>query len=476
VKQEGLPSCLFASWGAVSESDSSYFSFNWKSGICRSTCQGEKGHFEKHVFVLLQPVEKQGLVRGVYCVNVVEVEIDVDGDGTGDLYSFEPGYAGSSAQISETSYQTLDILLFGLENASGVDIELDTQNMSSHKGFCSNGDYDEESNEELSGLNSGYDYELVKNGSVDYSFEDVTIDSSGVVTDVKLRCLDYGGTTKLIVKVDDKEICSINIPLDEDEDGLADPWEDGVVDGTTVTTDTLGESYDSDDISNNSTNSNKGDNLEALDEYRGFMVGLYNIRHERTDPLKADVFYHLGSTLIPVPHAIDELGYEKHLMAAELFKDLSDEKRIVNFNTSASTKQACIVIYLDNNNEYLNGNQFARHFDDDGSPVAKGTPTTGGVIYVSTDSINDNLYFAPDDPNKTGTVSNYSGLMTKNVVQHEMGHSLYLDHTPHTSDESSNQRRCVMKYYGEYPYLQGFAPLSVEMYPCSYCESYTKTK
>ncbi len=145
---------------------------------------------------------------------------------------------------------------------------------------------------------------------------------------VKVRSLDHGAWAKLKARVNvdgDWHDCLtedgesyITIPLDEDENHIADAWEDSHgVDGQEAT-------EDLDDKPEGVGDPDEpGDGFSNYEEYRGFYV---QGRWTETDPLKKDLFIRdrLGFGV----GFFTDLGLELHLIA----EDEMDAQRTINFN------------------------------------------------------------------------------------------------------------------------------------------------
>jgi hypothetical protein len=123
----------------------------------------------------------------------------------------------------------------------------------------------------------------------------------------RLIATDYGGTAVIMVTdTSTNKKATFVFPPDEDEDGIADSWEERSCGSKTC----LKRVEDNDGkIESGEVTIQKqffGDGIAAIDEYRGFMV---NGQHVRTHPRQKDLFvYIVRNECRPTPDATSPLG------------------------------------------------------------------------------------------------------------------------------------------------------------------------
>jgi len=213
---------------------------------------------------------------------VVEVEVAYKGTTTDIADSFLPGYDSSGEPVgdNENLRQELDVIVKGLTNASGVSLEIDVNSASRHEGYASNSRKDGE----YGAFHTDFTFSAA--GTDGFSgVQDLSTDANGVIQGATLICRDYGAKVTIIVKKDGNEIGRVTLPVDDDDDGIADVWEKAKV---TEWNTQYGESQE---VSNSffastddkekkdpdgatttlSSHANTGDNFTVLEEYRGFL-------------------------------------------------------------------------------------------------------------------------------------------------------------------------------------------------------------
>ena len=153
---------------------------------------------------------------------------------------------------------------------------------------------------------------------------------------VKIKANDYGawGKLKCEVNVDghwwpcrtDAGKEYVTIPFDEDENKIADFWEDqeGVSGDAAADDDETPEGRE------------PGDGFSNYEEYRGFQV---NAEWTDTNPIEKDLFVHNASGLAEIEGAINQFEIKTGLTVHKISEDELDRaSRIVNFNRGS--KQA----------------------------------------------------------------------------------------------------------------------------------------
>jgi len=251
---------------------------------------------------------------------------------------------------------------------------------------------------------------------------------------LRVRSLDYGawGRIKAEVYVDGrKHQClsddgkdNVTIPLDQDEDRIADKWEsDHQVSELGTRDDRDGEPEDVGDPEE------PGDGFSNYEEYRGFLI---KGRWSDTDPRKKDLFVcdELGFGL----GFFHDLGLAAHLIDREEF----DGQRYVNFNRGRETtlqsqdgQKGLLIIKAD-----LEGARY-------GFAGQVGCPNVVDEIKIDLDLFwlsylhRDKGYIPPGateeltsnpPPGKMEEASADFALRLKALIAHELGHGVNIMH------------------------------------------------
>ncbi len=222
---------------------------------------------------------------------------------------------------------------------------------------------------------------------------------------VVIKANDYGAWGKLKCKVnvdgewwpcksdDGKEY--VTIPHDEDENKIADFWEErkGVSGDAAADDDETPEGRE------------PGDGFSNYEEYRGFQIeGSWR----DTDPTEKDLFVHNASGLAEIESAINEFENETKLTVHKINKDELDRKnRIINFNrgikqavTRNGKGQAGVIVVI-------------RGLDDDVCGEARPDPRASAFL---------------GGPNVTQLVVIDPSCTHGSTAIHELGHAVNLWH------------------------------------------------
>ena len=304
------------------------------------------------------------------------------------------------------------------------------------------------------GDDTGLDMEFPE-GQSDFSPAEETGDGwiieSSKTTDsitVKVQSLDYGAWGKIKAEVnvegrwyecqaeDGKKY--VTIPYDDDEDYIADMWEDHF--------DVSGQSEQTDDDEEPPANQS-GDGFSNYEEYRGFFVdGTW--KEWYFSPKRKDIFIY------------DEIGMgvayftETDLMIHTIDKDEYDENRIVNFNRGFGT----IETQTGQKGLYLHEEELEGLWGEVRPCV--GTPNVVEEVIINTiGSVVKTAY--AERGTEGGFLKNYA--MT---IAHELGHAVNIMHHGDGLWEASKDyeiaRRgglwsgdiiCVMRYSPPNKYL-----------------------
>ena len=304
-----------------------------------------------------------------------------------------------------------------------------------------------------------------------------------------------------IVEDDGDVVGYATIPRDEDADKMADSWEQANL-PTWLTDITELKPSDDDDwaytsVSGSPAGSNlhktKGDGLLAFDEYRGFMWQIptsgpqRRAGHQRFKPGMKAVFYDLEANVanhasVPghvLEHKIKDLGYFPVLLASAQHRP----DRYVDKNSYSGTpQQRCIRIFLRSDTIYR---PLAQNVDDSGEGHYRNVPRVNGNVRYNDDAVS---YYITTGPwSGLGSVDIVRQAICDNIVTHELGHSLFLDHggsngelgeTPHAFSlqarpNPSPSDRCIMQYESERHYNAPGMPMD---FCDTKCRNETKVK
>lgn len=173
--------------------------------------------------VLLTYYDKNGNDVGFDSVMITSYRLDVDvnADQNPDLDVYLPGYnlAGNPVGTPTTLLQNIDLLIVGGENLTGLTVSIVAANTTSYAGFCLNSP--------TTGVYAAgqRDFVLRRGGADGASFANLSTDASGIVQNLKLRCRDYGGQTRVQVRKGPDILCDTTIPIDKDGDRISDVYE-----------------------------------------------------------------------------------------------------------------------------------------------------------------------------------------------------------------------------------------------------------
>lgn len=263
--------------------------------------------------------------------------------------------------------------------------------------------------------------------------------------EIIIQCKDYGAYGQIkaetisIETKDEKLVAQIKegdgdihdyttIPIDEDDDKMADLWEKPYRNMNDIVGD-LSPYFDGDYAYNNPKvdkhNPLVGDGIRAIDEYRGFMI---DGNFVRTDPTVKDIFVYIGKGmygyLIPKIGSIDikpnevnmqNLGYNLHFIKDN---ECQIEDRLLNFNSVLVPSQRAIWL----RNRKLPDGYYGVNMTNSGQ-IGIGTPWDYGNIIIDIEFIAKTLKrYRPD------VDSDLYKNTFENFCDHEIGHALFLNH------------------------------------------------
>ena len=291
----------------------------------------------------------------------------------------------------------------------------------SEKGVCLNAGEEVENDLEFAEGQSGFVFPDSNNRMVIETSE--TKNSA----EVRIKCLDYGAWGKLKAEVNvegEWTECSaegggsyITIPYDENENFLADSWEEEYgVSGEQAESDTDDKPEDI------GTKREKGDGFSNYEEYRGFMV---NGEWTDTDPKHKDLFIY------------DELGFgigkftDLQLVLHLIDKSEMDRDRVVNFNRGKAT----ISSQSGQKGLYLCGETLAGSY---GEVSVVGSPNVVDKVMINVENIADSFYYQYLNYGEGKSATDYGKFKSslEEVIAHELGHAVNLMH--HGLSEMSN--------------------------------------
>ena len=359
------------------------------------------------------------------------------------------------------------------ENLAGK-WEFTIYKVSNESGYCMN-----------SGKGEEYDLEFVddqqgfmktKDGENDGEW---TIETTGVSNQasVLIQSRDYGAWGKLKARVNIDGIwyeCKtengddyITIPYDDDEDHIADYWEE------------QHDVYDKDenwdeDPEPSGQNSN-GDGISLYEEYRGFEDE--NYRHERLNPQIKELFVRDEDGLVAQSSFdvvsglrvfyIGEDGWTGADEWSDSFYRLTvdPEKRVVNFNSSGFghvvDQHALHVVMKEKGEEILQGeDSYGCTF----STLDMRSPASTKYVTVFVDKIIKDCWETVEleteaDDKFVLTREEVEAIIERFVIAatlHEMGHAVGVEH--HAPHPSGGDKFCVMRYFSMEDIVLGLAP------------------
>ncbi len=346
--------------------------------------------------------------------------------------------------------------------------------VTNEKGYCLN-----------SGEGEEYDLEFVdnqegfietKDGENDGEWTIETIETLNKAS-VAVLSHDYGAWGKLKARVNVDGVwyeCKaengddyITIPCDEDEDRIADYWEEkcNVYDED--------ENWD-EDPEPSGQNSN-GDGISLYEEYRGFEDE--NYRHERLNPQMKELFVRDEDGLVAQSgfdivsglrvFYIGEDGWTGEDEWSDSFYRLTvdPEKRIVNFNTSGFghivDQHALHVVMKEKGETILKGE------DSYGCVFAtldQKSPASTKYVAVFVDEIVKDCWETVElemgaDDKFVLTREEIEAIVGRFIITttlHEMGHGVGIEH--HAPHRYGGDKMCVTRYFSMEEIILGFAP------------------
>lgn len=265
--------------------------------------------------------------------------------------------------------------------------------------------------------------------------------------DLRIESYDYGAIAKLHVSISYNDVIqaenSAMVPIDEDCNFIADYWQEK---GFHLSTDPnfVGplpagrwEGTATDDLEvGPHKNTQKGDGITAVEEYRGFYIGGV---HRRTSPLRKDIFLISDSELSMYGYGwADQLPriFDRHTVhKSELWNFRDDGDKDTSKNTALNflvcedlhvlTQRAIWAHYSDVNDG-------DNHFGETESRTSFAPQRQGPSRIESIDIRYNEINEAVNAVWKNTVNQNYKGNTTEELFKwtlgHEIGHCLYLPH------------------------------------------------
>ena len=365
------------------------------------------------------------------------------------------------------------------ENLAGK-WEFTLYKVSNEKGYCLN-----------SGEGEEYDLEFVDNQEGFIETKDGKNDGEWIIETTKalnkvsvaLHSHDYGAWGKLKARVNvdgtwykcktENGDDYITIPCDEDEDRIADSWEErhNVYDKD--------ENWD-EDPEPSGQNSN-GDGISLYEEYRGFEDE--NYRYERLNPQMKELFVRDENGLVKQSGFETVSGLrvfyigEDQWTGADKWSDsfykmtVDPEKRVVNFNTSGFghivDQHALHVVMKEKGEIVLKGeDSYGCVF----SNLDAKSPASTKYVAVFADEIEKECRITAEiemdaDDTFILTDEKIEAIVKQLIIVttlHEMGHGVGAEH--HSPHPSGGDKMCVMRYFSLEDIILGMA-----LWPSIYC-------
>ncbi len=359
------------------------------------------------------------------------------------------------------------------ENLAGK-WEFTLYKVSNEKGYCLN-----------SGEGEEYDLEFVDNQEGFIETKDGENDGDWIIETtetlnkalVAIQSYDYGAWGKLKARVNVDGLwyeCKaengddyITIPSDEDEDRIADYWEE------------QHDVYDKDenwdeDPEPSGQNSN-GDGISLYEEYRGFEDE--NYQHKRLKPQIKELFVRDEDGLVKKSSFevasglrvfyISEDGWTGEDEWSDSFYRLTidPEKRVVNFNTSGFghivNQHALHVVMKEKGEEKAEGaDPYGRTF----STLDMRSPASSKYVAVFVNEIVKQCWITAElemdaDDKFLLTHEDIEAVVEQLIIVstlHEMGHGVGVEH--HAPDLSGGDLMCAMRYFSLESIVVGLAP------------------
>ncbi|MCD6396608.1 MAG: hypothetical protein J7L71_03645 [Spirochaetaceae bacterium] len=346
--------------------------------------------------------------------------------------------------------------------------------VSNEKGYCLNSGEGEEYDLEF--VNNQEGFIETKDGEKDGEWIIETTETSNKAV-VAIQSHDYGAWGKLKARVSVDGIwyeCKtengddyITVPFDEDEDRIADYWEEQY------------DVYDKDenwdeDPKPSGQNSN-GDGISLYEEYRGFEDESY--QHERLNPQVKELFVRDEDGLVAQSgfdvvsglrvFYIGEDGWTGADEWSDSFYRLTvdSEKRVVNFNTSGFghivDQHALHVVMKEKGEIILKGeDSYGCVF----STLDSRSPASTKYVAVFDDEIvkecRKTVELEMDmDDEFVLTNEEIEAIIEQLIIVttlHEMGHGVGVEH--HAPNPSGGDKMCVMRYFSLEDIVLGLAP------------------
>ncbi len=275
------------------------------------------------------------------------------------------------------------------------------------------------------GAESGYDLKLDAQTGFNINPAKTWAATQAQVEDasITVSCYDYGAWGKITAYVTINGVTKIayledlkdtdppkyyaTIPRDDNDNMIADAWP---YDGT-----------NNDDVDASPTGANTGDGFSRFDEYRGFIAGG---THARTNPNNKDVFIYDKDSL--GLGYFSDLGLTLHSIANT---EWDSATRIVNFKGG---NNQCGILLKDG----------AWHETWVGECLPDvGTPNDVTEVRIYTQQIRS-LSLPNTGPEHKDVVDTDDGVITQQVVAHELAHAVSVVH----HNPIDGQSACIMRY------------------------------
>ena len=335
--------------------------------------------------------------------------------------------------------------------------------VSQEDGYCLN-----------AGDDSGYDLEfMAQSGFEAPEDEGMSIKTLDALSEASatIQSNDYGAWGKLRVKVisDDKEYQAttedsydyICIPLDDDEDRVADSWEDHY--------DVSDQDEEADEDLEPTEQNSHGDGIGLYEEYRGFEDENYT--HKRLNPNRKEIFVRDEDGLVAQADFAGKTGLRVFYIGDDGWTgpdtnsgggSVDSAMRVVNFNTSGFghvVDQHALHVVMEEYGalypETIEARDQENEFDDlviygavNCSRVA--SPGTSGKVIVYVDEMMKDIWKSIEIEKELQdmTRGEIEDVVTKSIIAttlHEMGHGVGIHH--HEPHVRSGSKECYMCYY-----------------------------
>ena len=324
------------------------------------------------------------------------------------------------------------------------------------------------------GDESGYDLEFTSQPGFEApENEGMSIKTLDALSEasVVVQSNDYGAWGKLRVKVisDDKEYQAttedgydyIFIPLDDDEDRVADSWESHY--------NVSDQDEEADQDSEPTGQNSNGDGIGLYEEYRGFEDESYT--HNRLNPNRKELFVRDRDGLVAQADFAGKTGLQVFYIGDDGWTgpdtssgggSVDSAKRVVNFNTSGFghvVDQHALHVVMEEYGALFPETIEARDQEDEFSDLIIygavncsriASPGTTAKVTVYVDEMMKDIWKSIDveEPLQHMTREEIEEVVTQSIIAttlHEMGHGVGIRH--HEPHVRSGSKECYMCYY-----------------------------